>query len=97
MAVKSKSKKAATAVAEAQELFVYLGPTIRGVIQKGSFFSGTRESVEAQLSGAIAKYPSIKGLIVSGDTLAEDRLKLKTPGNLLSKKYAELAAEIKKS
>mgnify|MGYP007101918976 CR=1 FL=1 len=77
------------------EIHVYIGPSIRGVIQKGTIFPGSRAEVEAFLEGAIQKYPRIKSLIVSGDTLAADRISVNTPGTRLSTEYGRLVAEVK--
>lgn len=71
---------------------VYLGPNIHGVIQAGTIYSGMKEQAIASLSSAIEKYPLIAALIVPGETLAEDRIKVKTPGNLLHVNYKKLAA-----
>lgn len=76
-------------------IHVYIGPSIRGVIQKGTIYPGTRADVEAFLESAIQKYPRIKTLIVSGETLAADRISVNTPGTRLSTEYARLAAEVK--
>ena len=76
--------------------FVYLGPSIRGVIQKATIFEGTRSEVEAFLASAIEKYPRINNLLVSGDTLPQDRSKVNTPGNYLYEEYRRLVSELKK-
>ena len=86
-------KKAAPA--KETGFFVYLGPSIRGVIQTATVYTGTREEVEEFLAGPIERYPRIKKLLISGETLAEDRIKVRTPGNLLHAHYVKLAAEIK--
>ena len=65
--------------------FVYLGP----------IYAGPRDEVETLLKDAIQKYPSIKDLIVSGDTLPEDKIKVRTPGNYLYETYRKLAAGLK--
>lgn len=73
---------------------VYIGPTIVGVIQKGSIFRGGKDEVLKNnfiVSKAIEKRPSIASLIVSGKTLSEDRIKISTPGNLLYENYMKLA------
>ena len=69
---------------------VYLGPTILGVIQKGTIFSKPKEEVIKDIIG-LDKYPLIASLIVSTDTLAEDRIKVKQPDNLLYVNYHKLA------
>ena len=74
---------------------VYIGPSIRGVIQRGTIYPGTRQEVIEALDRAIQKYPRIRNLIVSGDTLATDRISVKTPGTRLSNEYKKLAAELK--
>ena len=76
-------------------IFVYIGPSIRGVIQKGTVYTGTRADVEAALDMAIGKYPRIKTLLVSGDTLAADRISVKTPGTRLHVEYKKLVSEVR--
>ena len=87
-------EKAGTAKApkpDNAEFCVYLGPTIHGVIQSGTVYSGNRKSAESLLAPAIAKYPLIAKLIVTDKTLAEDRVKVKTAGNVLNVFYKKLA------
>ena len=62
---------------------VYLGPSIRGVIQSGAVYRGGKADVLSEL---------IASLIVTGDTLPEDRIKVKTAGNLLNVNYKKLAS-----
>ena len=76
-------------------VFVYIGPSIRGVIQKGTVYSGNRQEVIEALDSAIQKYPRIRSLIVSGETLAVDRISVKIPGTRLHTEYKRLVAEIK--
>lgn len=75
---------------------MYLGPSIRGVIQKATLYEGTRQDVEAFLAPAIEKYPYIKVFLISGDTLPQDRIKVNTPGNYLHEKYRKFIAELNK-
>lgn len=75
--------------------FVYLGPNISGVIQKGSIFPGPREEVEKLLAPAIDKYPRIKSLLVSDETLVEDRIEVTKPGTRLNTEFKRLVAELK--
>lgn len=74
------------------EFCVYIGPTIVGAIQTITIYCGTKEEVlkEPMLSAAISKYPDIAELIVSGKTLATDRVKVKTEGEELYKAYRRL-------
>lgn len=70
---------------------MYIGPTIMGVIQNGTVFRGTKaEALSSVSSDVIEKYPLIASLIVSDSTLAEDRIKVKTPGNWLYVNYHKL-------
>ncbi len=71
---------------------VYIGPTILGVIQSGTVLRGSREEAIAAVSTAIEKYPLVKTLIVTGDTLGADRIKVNTPGNMLYVNYHKLAS-----
>lgn len=69
---------------------VYIGPTILGVIQNGMIFRGTKKEVLASLQKATEKNPLIATLIVPDDTLPVDRIKVKTPGNLLYVYYQKI-------
>ena len=89
----NKEKKAAPM--KETGFFVYLGPSIRGVIQTATIYEGTKAEVEEFLAGPIERYPRIKRLLVSGETIAEDRIKVKTPGNGLYVSYMKLADELK--
>jgi hypothetical protein len=44
---------------------------------------GSKEQALKTAAAAIEKYPLIARLIVTSKTLAQDRIKIKTPGNLL--------------
>jgi len=92
---KNTSPKAKKAAGNTGSFCVYLGPSIRGVIQSGTVYSGTKEKVIASLSSAVEAYPLIAKLIVPGETLAEDRIKVKQAGNLLNVNYNKLAASLK--
>lgn len=107
MAVKKKTveeKVPETSEVEAVEtvkkddssFFVYLGPNIIGVIQKGSIWVGNLDSVLDQLSLAIARVPQIKGLLISDKTLVEDRVNIKTPGTRLYNEYNKLVLALRK-
>ena len=80
-----------------ETFYAYIGPTIRGVIQRNSLYTGTRAEVEARLAMQIEKYPSIKALLVGGSTLAADREKINQPGNRLYEANRRFVAELKKS
>lgn len=71
---------------------VYIGPTIIGVIQTGTVYNGKKADVLKSIAPAVEKHPLIASLVVSGKTLPEDRIKVKTPGNLLFVNYKKLAA-----
>lgn len=74
---------------------VYIGPTVMGVIQNGTVLRGTKQEALASMAPAIAKYPDVAKLIVPGDTLAKDRIKVKTPGNWLYVCYTRMLTGIK--
>lgn len=69
---------------------VYLGPTILGVIQSGTVYPGSVKAVRERLAAVIEKYPLIARLLAPGETLAQDRKKVKTPGNALYSYYTKL-------
>lgn len=82
--------------AEKPEAFcVYIGPSIRGVIQSGTVYPGTREKTLQFLNSAVAQYPLIAPLVVTEKTIAEDRIKVKRAGNLLNVQYKKLVSGVK--
>ena len=76
--------------ADSGSFCVYLGPTMMGVIQRGTIYRGGRKEVLDALAPVIAQYP-----LVSDETLPTDRIKVKTPGNLLYVNYHKLAKGMK--
>lgn len=77
-----------------EPFYAYIGPSIRGVIQRNTLYTGTRAEIEESLSTQIQKFPRIKKLIVGGSTLAADRIKIDTPGNYLYEVNRKLIAEL---
>ena len=71
---------------------VYIGPTILGVIQNGTVIRGSKEEAVAAVAPAVENHPLVRSLIVPGDTLGADRIKVNTPGNLLYVNYHKLAS-----
>ena len=74
----------------------YLGPSIRGVVQNGSIYEGTKAEVVLKLHDAIEKYPRIEKLIIPHDALAESRPKVRTKGNYLYEENRRFVAELSK-
>lgn len=93
-AKKPTAKKKAVKKADAggAGFCVYIGPSIRGVIQSGTVYRGERSAVLAELAPAIEQRPLIASLVVTSDTLPVDRIKVKTAGNLLNVNYKKLAS-----
>ncbi|MCD8199808.1 MAG: hypothetical protein LUD25_02470 [Coriobacteriaceae bacterium] len=85
-------KKTTRAKAASDSFCVYIGPTIYGVIQEATIFREDRKTVLKNLASVIEERPKIATLIVSGESLAEARIKVKTPGNLLYVNYHKLAS-----
>lgn len=75
--------------------YIYLGPTIHGLIQANTIYRGDRAHALEEAQAAVRKYPLVKTLIVSGDYLPEARLKVKTSGNALHANYVKLAGQVK--
>lgn len=94
--VKTEPAKKEAPKKKAASFFMYLGPTIQGVIQTATVFPGTRKDVEKQLAAQIEKFPRIRALTVSGETVAEDRIQVTTPGTRLNAEFRKLAAEARK-
>lgn len=77
---------------EESGIYVYVGPSIRGVIQNGSIYRGSREYVTVILLGSvIEKFPMIKRLVVKDTEVAEAKEKINHGNNSLSLAYRELS------
>ena len=87
-----RKKTAKKADASGAGFCVYIGPSIRGMIQSGTVYRGERAAVLTELASAVEQYPLIASLVVDGTTLPADRIKVKTPGNLLFVNYRKLVA-----
>lgn len=74
--------------------YIYIGPTIRGVIHNSDIYRGTRAEAVEKAAGAIEKYKLVKALIVSGDALPVARLRLKEPGNAFYVNYHKLSKQV---
>ena len=66
MANKKKTQKAAAAQTAAR-VWIYLGPSKRGLIQHAAIFAGTRENVLREIAAAVAAVPEIEELVVPAD------------------------------
>lgn len=74
-------------------IYMYIGPNIKGLIQTGTIYRGTREDAFSKAGQAIAKHPLVKSLIVSGEALPLARIRVRTPGNVLYTNYQKLAGK----
>ena len=83
-------KKSKSSAVDDSGVFVYIGPSIKGIIQNGSIFKGSQNDILNKLAPAIEKYPKIKRLIVRDVDLAESREKINNGGNGLSAAYNAL-------
>lgn len=73
--------------------YCYIGPNLKGLLQTGTFFRGTREEAYASAAKAIEAHPEVKSLIISGDALPAARIRVKTPGNILYVNFNKLAGK----
>lgn len=96
MAVKRRRKVKPTG--DAGGFCAYIGPTIRGVIQHGTIYEGSKQAAlkGPALRRAVDAYPEIAGLLVPGNSLAAARKKINTPGSLLYVRYKALADRAEK-
>ncbi|MBQ8208113.1 MAG: hypothetical protein IJZ89_05210 [Clostridia bacterium] len=83
-----------TDTAREDGIFVYIGPSIRGVIQNGSIFRGTKDEVLEKNSAALAFCPKIERLIVSDSEIMSAKKKIKEGGNSVSIAYRAVIEKI---
>lgn len=69
MASKKKTLKAAAEAAA--RVWIYLGPSKRGLIQYAAIFAGTREDVLREIAAAVAAVPEIAELVVPAEDVRE--------------------------
>lgn len=94
MAVKHTAGRAVKKAAREVRYCVYLGPTIRGVVQNGAIFQCSPEEACLQLGTYIERWPRIRNLIIDGEYLSEARIQIKTPGNGLYEQSRKLLREL---
>ncbi len=97
MAVRKTAGRAARKRKNANEPIrycVYLGPSIRGIVQSGAIFQCSRDDACKQLAPHAERWPIIRNLIIDGEHLAEARIKIKAPGNGLYEQYHKLLRQL---
>lgn len=95
-AITEKSKPKA---AEAEKkVFVYLGPTVKGVITNGRIFGGTKEEIlktvaeSAEAVGLGKKMAKIARLIVADNEISSVKRQLEAGDNGISLAYSAILA-----
>lgn len=87
-------EKANTEVTE--ESFIYIGPTTNTGLIENAVFMGTREEIEKYLEKTIEKLPQVRLLIVTTESLAINKPKVKKAGTLLNKYYNDVLSLMRK-
>ncbi|MBR6873025.1 MAG: hypothetical protein IKN17_05925 [Ruminococcus sp.] len=82
-AFKNKDKKPS----EDNGIYVYVGPSIKGVIQEGTIYHGSLDKIHRKLAAAIEKYPKIARLIVKDTELSAARAEIRKGGTSLAHAY----------
>ena len=90
---KPAEKAAETPVHNKSGFYCYIGPNLKGLIQNGDIFRGTKKEALARAAAAVEAQPLVKMLIVSGDVLDSARIKVKKPGNVLYDSYRKLSGK----
>lgn len=78
---------------EAARVYVYVGPSLRGVVNNGRIFKGTRENIlseirtNAEAAGMAKKFPKISRMLVADTEVAHAKEQLAKGGNGLSEAY----------
>lgn len=82
-------KQRETEDAGAQDTYIYIGPTVYGLIEN-TIIRGTRKDAEEYLKEVIDQAPQVRYLIVPTEKLAEKRAKARQGGTLLHKYYNDV-------
>lgn len=83
-----------TDTAREDGIFVYIGPSVRGLIQNGSIFRGTRDEILQKNSAALEFCPKIERLIVSDSEIMSAKKKIKEGGNSVRIAYRAVIEKI---
>lgn len=94
--IKANAKAAANGAEVLSEarIWVYIGPSIRGIVTNGSIHRGARDEVLNELAVGIEKFPKIERFIVADRDLAKARERLRSGKGSLSVEYDALVRDI---
>lgn len=90
----AKKTKLTPTVSSPVGVYVYLGPTIHGVIQNGTIFKGAFEDVCKRNLDAIKRFPDIRRFIVKDTEVSKVKASLKEGENFLSNAYKKIISQI---
>lgn len=85
-ATKAETKPTKTAESSS-EIWCYIGPSLRGLIEHNKMLRGSRAQVLKQAENALLAMPEAQRLIVAGEELTQSRTRARTPGNALYETY----------
>lgn len=93
-----RKTKSAKPVGTPSGFCAYVGPSIRGVIQHGTLYAGTKQQVlqSPVVWRATDKFEVIASLIVPGGEIMTAKKKINTPGNWLYLQKEKLMAQVTK-
>ena len=86
-----KNKKNAPVTEEKTEIYVYIGPTVRGVLQSGTVYRGKKSDIIGKIA---EKYPQIERLTVKSSELAEARRKIQNGEGIIALAYKTLSEKM---
>lgn len=87
-AVVAPKPKAPAAKQPQAAFYMYIGPSIRGLISKNAIYP--RKDLK-RLDDALAKHPDIKHLLIPDNQLGAARIAIKKPDSFLAVVYDRLA------
>lgn len=90
MASTKKKGTASTPSRSKPDVYVYIGPSLRGIITNGAIFFGTLEDVKDSLRPVIEKFPDVERMLVSDTEIAEARAKIENGKGFISRAYMNL-------
>ena len=86
-----KNKKNAPVTEEKTEIYVYIGPTVRGVLQSGTVYRGKKSDIIGKIA---EKYPQIEKLTVKSSELADARRKIQSGEGIIALAYKALSEKM---
>lgn len=92
--IEETAEPSSAAAAECAGIWVYVGPSIRGIVTNGGIYHGTKSEILSGLPDGWRKYPQIERLLISDKYLAKAREQIRQGKGGITVAYNAVAAAL---